>query len=44
MSTNKYYVNHFDERIGIWVIDLFPTKKQALECKKKYLSATIQTV
>ena len=41
---SKYYVNHFDSKVGIWVIDLFPTKKKALECKKKYSCATIQTL
>lgn len=41
----KYYVNHFDSNIGIWIVEgIFPTKKEALECKKKYSCATIQSI
>lgn len=41
---HKYYVNHFDSKLGIWIIDYFPTKKQALEYRKKFSCATVQLI
>lgn len=41
----QYYVNHYDSKIGIWVIEgIFSTKKDAEKCRRQYLRATIQAI